>query len=118
MYVIVCTRHMKQNDYAIRFWGPNSSRYTPNLDEAGRYTKEEIEKYGFFDLTKTDDFAIDVESAYKMAVEREYNYTGWKKCHCILNDEVFYNTFNIKKNSLNKGTSNEKQYWRYCFDPK
>lgn len=109
-YVIACFRHTSTGHYAITLWGPNNSGYTPNLDLAGIYDDSVLER---FKNELMSDFPIELEQARKMAVEREYNYSGWKVGHFILNDEIFRNTFNIPKNVFYKGAS-DKRYFRYA----
>ena len=108
-YVIACFRHTSTGHYAITLWGPNNSGYTPNLDLAGIYDDSVLER---FKNELMSDFPIELEQARKMAVEREYNYSGWKVGHFILNDELFRNTFNIPKNVFYKGAS-DKRYFRF-----
>lgn len=109
LYVIAAFRHTSTNHYAITLWGPNNSGYTPNLDEAGVYDESVVER---FKNHLSDDFPIELAQAKRMAVEREYNYSGWKKGHFILNDELFRNTFNISKKVFYKGAS-DKHYFRF-----
>lgn len=108
-YVIAAFRHTSVNHYAITLWGPNNSGYTPNLDEAGVYDESVLER---FKNHLNEDFPIELEQAKSMAVQREYNYSGWKAGWFILNDELFRNTFNISKKVFYKGAS-DKRYFRF-----
>lgn len=106
-YFIASMRHTFKGDYCITFWKANRNGYQVNLDEAGQYDDGEIAEF----IGKKDDFPIPVEEAYLMSVEREYNWNEWKKGHFVLNDEVFYNTYNIS--SLKDRNYSDKQYFRY-----
>ena len=109
-YVIASMRHTGSGDYAVTLWGPSDSGYTPNLDDAGKYGEEVVER--FKDHLK-DDFPIEYELAKRIAVEREYNYSGWKAGHFIINDEMFRNTFGLDKKCHYKSPSN-KRYFRFA----
>ena len=43
-YYILCKRHGYRKDYAMLFWGPKGCNYYYDLNKAGLYTKEEIDK--------------------------------------------------------------------------
>jgi hypothetical protein len=111
-YIIASFRHTGSGNYAICLWGPNNSGYTPNLDEAGIYDDSVIDR---FKNHLTDDFPIELSLAKNMAVEREYNYSGWKVGHFILNDDLFRNTFNLSKKIFYKSPS-DKSYYRFKRD--
>lgn len=111
-YVIASMRHTSSKDYVVTFWGPNRSGYTPNIDEAGLYTEEESNKI----KNGLDDFPIRLDIALQMSVLREYNYTTWKEGKFILNDEVFWNTFNINPKRLEKIDRKQKQYFRHVVN--
>lgn len=110
-YVIACFRHTGSGDYAITLWGPDNCGYTPNLDKAGVYDESVLER---FKDHLMDDFPIELSVARKIAVEREYNYSGWEAGHFILNDEVFRNTFGITR-KFYKSPSN-KRYFRFALN--
>jgi len=112
LYYILSLKHTKREDYVFNWWGPNSSGYTVNLDLAGKYELSYIEKYGY---NKGDTIAIKCSEIDSIAVKLEYNYDGWEEGRFVLNDEVFWNTYNIDKKimySVGKSRSN-KRYFRY-----
>jgi hypothetical protein len=111
-YVIAAFRHTGLGHYAVTLWGPDDSGYTPNLDEAGVYDESVLER---FKNHLNDDFPIELNLAKRMSVEREYNYSGWKAGHFILNDEMFRNTFGLSKKIFYKCPS-DKQYYRFKKD--
>jgi len=112
LYYILCLRHSDINDYAMKWWGPNSSGYTPNLNLAGKYTEDQIQKFKDHEQEDLPILCTEIDS---MAVEREYNYDGWELGRFILNDEVFWNTYNInaKKLFYHTGRGGDKQYFKY-----
>jgi hypothetical protein len=116
LFYIICLRHSSNQDYAITWWGPNNSGYTLNLDNAGKYTLDQIIKdERVKDKHNGDDYGIPCEEIDRIAVEREYNYSGWKKGRFVLNDEVFWNAYDIPKSKFYKMPKNtsDKRYFRY-----
>lgn len=108
-YVILCMRHTARKHYVVTLWGPNSCGYTPDLNKAGRYTKEKAESINH----NKDDIMVSLEDALRMSIELEYNYNKWEKGRFILNNEVLWNTFDIDKKKLYNSPETLKQYFRY-----
>lgn len=106
-------RHTAKDDYVVTFWGPDRSGYTPDLNKAGLYTEDQINKICDEDH-RQDDFPIGEKEALSNSVLREYNYNKWEEGKFILNDEVFWNTYNIDYKRMFVRGGNQKQYFRYC----
>ena len=115
LYYIICLRHSSNQEYTITWWGPNKSGYTVNLDNAGKYRLSELNGYSRDECD--NDFYIPCEEIDKIAVEREYNYDGWKKGRFVLLDDVFLNTYNIPKTKFYKmpKSASNKRYFRYAI---
>ena len=110
LYYILCLRHSSLQDYTMTWWGPNSSGYTLNLNKAGKYTEKDIERFKGYER---QDLPILCEEIDSMAKELEYNWDGWELGRFVLNDELFWNTYNINAKKLfYKGRSN-KRLFRY-----
>jgi hypothetical protein len=96
----------------MKWWGPNNSGYTPNLNDAGKYTEIEIQK---FIGHEKEDLPILCTEIDAIAREFEYNYTKWKLGRFVINDELFWNSYNIDAKKLfykYKG-GGDKRYFRY-----
>lgn len=78
MYLILCAD--KSTSDNVLWWRPNRHGYTYNLDEAGRYTKEDAEAQA---AARDLDFAIPedaIGTALKThrVVSKEWNYAVLK----------------------------------------
>jgi len=54
-YFIVCPERMKDEEDVV-WWKPNYRGYTKNIEEAGRYTKEEVDK--ICNQPNVDDYGV------------------------------------------------------------
>ena len=43
MYYLYSTKHTHDKDYAVTWWGPDRRGYVCDLDQAGKYTKEQAD---------------------------------------------------------------------------
>jgi hypothetical protein len=118
LYYIICLRHSSNQDYAVQWWGPKKAGYTPNLDNAGKYKMEELAGHSREECP--NDFYIPCEDIDKIAVEREYNYDGWKEGRFVILDELFLNTYDIPKSRFYKAPkgASDKRYFRYVMSSK
>jgi hypothetical protein len=64
-YYIISCKHT--SGYTLTLWRPNNSGYTIYLEQAGKYSEEDVKKNPLYYNNRNDTIAVPVEELEKIA---------------------------------------------------
>ena len=79
-YIVISLKHGHQG--LLCFWRPNSRGYTNNLNEAGRYSEDEIKNHLNYYHDGVDNIAVEEEKLlidFRQRIVFDTNYLKVKK---------------------------------------
>lgn len=103
-YYVICKRHAFRQDYAILFWGPDNKGYTYNVNVAGVYGEEVLER---FRDHESDDCPVEKSIIDSMVKDSVIDNKVLGKI--VLNNPQNRRVLKISTKELHAGPSN----WDY-----
>lgn len=102
-FYIVSLKWTYPNSAAFTFWGKNRSGYRWRVEEAGLYSKEEIEKHPDYFNNRLDTIAVPEKIIDSLKEKATYEK---KESYFVLNTQKSRKLIGISKDQLKGGMSN------------